>query len=303
MKKVNFYILAIALLFIGGCDREKEPIPAYIHVDSFGVTTDSNGNQGTAASQITDVWVSLKTEGFLGVYELPNTFPVLAEGKTTFFLQPGIKTNGISSTPDIYPFFEDQEVEVDLVAGETHTIALNTQYRSSVKFEYLENLDGSNSLSVFPDTNAIVEVERVDMTMGAFEGRSARFILDEDHPRIQVASSTLMPRDNPATTTVEGLPLQGGSSIFLEMHYKCEGLLQVGLVGYKSGSTTPIRSFFIALNPKSEWNKIYINLTDELLNTNDELENFQILFGANLPEGQTSSTFYIDNLKVLHVKI
>ncbi|HFC01058.1 MAG TPA: hypothetical protein ENJ53_09670 [Phaeodactylibacter sp.] len=299
MKKITVYIFAITLLLLGGCNQEKEPIPAYIHLESFDVTTD--GTQGTAASKITDAWFSLKTEGFLGVYELPKTFPVLAEGKTTMFIQPGIKTNGINGTPDIYPFFEDQEVEVDLTPGETHNINLHTQYKSSVIFEYLEDFDGGNTLTIFPDTSAKADVTTT--SAGAFEGKSALFTLDENHPIIQVASNKLMPRDNPDTSPIEGLPLQGGSSIFLEMHYKNEGVLQVGLVGYKSGSTTPIRSFFIALNPKGEWNKIYINLTDELLSTSSDLENFQILFGANLPEGQTSATFQIDNLKVLHVKI
>lgn len=286
MKKGNLYFFVGLLLLIWSCDGEEEPIPAYLYIKPFDVSV--NNNQGSAASKITDVWLSPEQEGFLGAYELPALIPILAEGSTKLLLDPGIKENGISSTPGIYPFLERYEVTVDLVPGQTDTIQPTTQYDNEplVEFPLVESFDNNNILTIYLDTtsNALVSTTGTN----AFEGKSAKFTVDETNSSIQVASVQRM-----------RLPKEG-RTVFLEMHYKNDALLEVGLVGYRDGSNTPIKSFFIALNPRSDWNKIYINLTDELIASAADINEFQILLGARLQDGDASATYLIDNLKVLH---
>lgn len=287
MKNINIYIFAIALLFIGGCEGDKEPIPSYIHV--MPIQLETNNNQGTDdASAFPDVWVTLKQEGFLGNYELPATIPLLASGNTDVFLDAGIKLNGIKNTPDIYGVLNRLELVVDLQPNEVDTIYPIFTYSPDVVFPYIEDFEGSNSLNVILDTNIVTNTSLT--TDGAFDGgKSVTFMVDEDNPIFEVATLTKME-----------LPTGTQDQIFLEMHYKNEGLLEVGLVGYETGGTTANVAYFIALNPKSEWNKIYINLTNELINVNPNLTEFQIVFGTRLPEGVTSSRFHIDNIKVLY---
>lgn len=285
MKKLNFYLLAIALLFFIRCDVEDEPVPAYVHVKPITVFTNS-GSQGTSTDpQLKDVWVTLEQEGFLGAYELPATFPLLANGPTKIFLDAGIKVNGIKNTPDIYPFLARYEITTDLVPSETDTIQAVVQYDPRVQFAYLEDFDGGNTLNVTFDSVAnIVSTS----SSGAFEGKSASFTLNTSTTRFEVSTSPRLE-----------LPKEG-RTVFLEMHYKNEGLLEVGLVGYRSSSTSPNKIYFFALNPRDDWNKVYVDLTAELINSAPDIVEFQLLFGAQLPDGASSSSYFIDNLKILH---
>jgi len=282
MKNTNLLIFVIALLLIGGCDNGPEPIPAYIHVEPFIVNV--NNNQGTDKAQIRDVWVS-DPNGFLGAYELPATFPVIGNGPTTLTLDPGIVENGISVTPGWYQLLQRTQVVVDLQPNVTDTIQPVTQYDPRVTFHYIEDFDNSNSLNVYFDTAATLTVETTDV--GAFEEKSAIFTVTEDEPQLEVATLQRM-----------NLPTEG-DQVFIEVHYKNESILEIGLVGYRSTSIEPVQTYFIALNPQEEWNKIYINLTDQLIASADDIDEFQILFGTNLPAGQTSSTIQIDNIKVV----
>ena len=284
LKMKNLYFFVIILFLISSCDNEIEPIPAYVHVKSFIV--DTNNNQGTSSSKITDVWVSDLSNGdFLGVYELPATFPLLKEGTTNLLLEPGIKVNGISATPDIYSMMRRYEVEVELEPNVTDTIQPSTTYKPDVEFFYLENFDNNNTLNVTFDT--LCDLEPVTTDIDAFEGRSASFTLNENQRKIEVASLDQME-----------IPTNRGAA-FLEMHYKTDGLLQVGLVGYEVGGSNPFRTYFMVLNPSEVWNKIYIDLTPELINSAATIDRFQILFGAQWFDGQPDLNFKIDNLKVI----
>lgn len=282
MKKINLLAFVI-ILFFGSCDTTKEPIPAYVHIKPFTVITD-NSNQGTSESKITDVWFTPEKEGFLGMYELPATIPVLAEGPLNLLLDPGIKLNGISSTPNIYPFFKRFEIEVDLAPNEVDTIQPVTSYDSRVKFDYIEDFETSNTLTVKLDPDQNISISTPD---GGLEGKAAKFTVTESDPLFEIASSDRME-----------LPTLG-DPVYLEMHYKNESLLQVGLVGYRNN--TPISTYIVALNPSDEWNKIYIELTQNLISVASDITEFQVLLGAQLQAGQTSSTFYVDNIKVMHV--
>jgi len=295
MKKIELYLFAIVLtgaLFIGSCDLEKEPIPAYLHIKPFTITT--NSNEGTKEHKITDAWVSVvKTGDFLGVYELPATLPIIADGNIDLIIAPGILENGIRVTPDMYPMMTEYEVSVDFAPNEIDTIQPSTTYDSRVKFHYQEDFDGSNTLNEVIDSTIMVYTSLISDSLVAFEGSSVKFVLDEDNPKMEVATETFMELE----TVSEQNPT------FLEMHYKNEGILQVALLGYEDLNSKPTLTYFFALNPQSDWNKIYINLTDQLIAHGSQIKNFRVLFGAQLPDGETTSTYLIDNLKVVELQV
>ncbi len=288
MKKIELYFLVVILITMVSCDLQKEPIPAYLHIEPFAV--DVNGNQGTKAQQIRDAWVSDALTGdFLGVYELPATLPIIAEGNTDLIIQPGILENGIQATPNIYSFMKRYAVSVDFTAGEIDTIQPVTGYDPRVIFHYQDDFNGTNTLQEVLDTNLMMNTSIFSEANGAFEGGSVGFTLDADNPRFEVA-----------TTTLIELPTKG-DAVIMEMHYKTEGILQVAVVGYIGTNPDFVKTFFFAMNPQSSWNKIYINLTNQLVAYGSQFTKFRILFGSQIPEGQSSATYLIDNLKIMEL--
>jgi len=287
MKKIKIYLFGIGLFFLGSCDLDKEPIPAYIHIKPF--TVNVNNNQGTKEQKISDVWVSDNETGdFLGVFELPATFQIIADGDTNLSIAPGILENGINATPNIYSLLTSFETEIELAPNEIDTIQPTTKYESRVEFHYKQDFESSNPLDEIIDTTILLETKIFDNQL-AFEGISAGFTLDTNNPKMEVAISHFMELETKGDLTV------------LEMHYKNEGILQIALLGYENTSSTPVLTYFLALNPQSDWNKVYINLTNQLVGYGSQFKYFKILFGAQLSAEQTSSTYIIDNIKVLEL--
>ncbi|MFK7771418.1 MAG: hypothetical protein AB8F94_04730 [Saprospiraceae bacterium] len=285
MKKIELYLFVIVLFFMGSCDIDKEPIPAYVHIKPFTINTDTN--QGTMEHQIRDVWVSdAGTGDFLGVYQLPATLPIVAEGNTKLIIAPGILENGIGATPNIYSLMTSYDIEIDLSPNVIDTIQPTTRYDSRVEFRYKENFETSNTLNEIIDTTIMVEMESFQGPL-AFEGTSVGFTLDEDNPKMEVATSTFIE-----------LPTKGDLTV-MEMHYKNDGILQIALLGYEDTNATPVLTYFLALNPQSDWNKVYINLTNQLVSYGSRFKHFRVLLGAQIPVGETTSTYLIDNIKVL----
>jgi len=283
MKEIRFCIFVIVLLSFAACDviNPDEPIPAYIKLEDFNVS--SGSSQGSADSKITDGYLYINNE-FLGVYELSKTIPIIASGETDIFVDPGIKENGIAATPNIYPFFKRFSTSVNLEAGEVTTITPETSYNSEATFAYIEDFEITNSVDFDADGDSLNAAQII--TTGAYEGRSIRFSVDEDVPRAEVATSEKF-----------FLPTDGGLT-YLELNYKNDAFLQVGLIGYQQSSGVPIKYVKITLNPRDTWNKIYINLTDDLIQS--DLFNYQLLFIGNLPAGGASANFYLDNIKLIH---
>src|SRR3954471_3898254 len=101
MKKIYFYLTAFTgacLLAFSGCNKE-EPIPVYVHIEKIslvanpdGFVNSVTGDEGSLSSKISDAWVYVD-EQLVGCFELPVTFPVLAEGTHTVKIRAGIKVN------------------------------------------------------------------------------------------------------------------------------------------------------------------------------------------------------------------
>ena len=283
MKNLKNYIFAITLLSFMTCDviNPDEPIPAYIRIENFDVNTSTS--QGSPESKITDGYLYINDE-FIGVYELPKTIPVIAKGETKVDIDPGIKENGIAATPDIYKFFTRYSSQVNLDAGEVVTITPSSAYNNLGTFALVEDFDLGNMINFDADDDSLTF--STVTTNGAFDGRSLKFSVNEDNTHAEIA-----------TQEKYQLPTKGGAT-FLEMHYKNDALFEVGLIGYEQNSATPRKFLKITLNPKEDWNKIYISLTDDLIAS--DLFEYRILFTGNLPTGATEANFYLDNVKLIH---
>lgn len=275
-------ILAVFLLVLGGCEVAG-PIPAYVHIDNFELTT--TAAQGTSSERITEGWFYADGE-FLGAYSLPADVPVIAEGNTEILVFPGIKVNGIVSTPDIYPLYDRYEINLDLSPTITDSIEPSTQYINASDFPFIEDFETSNAFIDDLDGNPGTRVEVTESVV--FEGMRSGYIrLDTANFYIEVASLPV----------IENLPTNN-SPVFLEFDYKNNVEFGIGLVGV-SPSNPGGKVIILGLREKEDWNKMYLELTPSLFAS--DLPAYQILISAFHDPNNEVSEIYLDNFKVVHL--
>lgn len=254
-----------------------EEIPAYIHIDSIQFQI-MNVSQGSASSKITDAWVYVNGT-YLGTYELPATFPVLASGESKISVSAGIWENGISSTRKYYPFYYPHIEYRSLSAKETDTIFPIVKYNDNVTFDFIEDFESvGTKFSWLSGDTSIVRV--VDSNVYEGNGCGAVFLFD---------TITLC-----EFVSSDKFTISAGTNVFAEMNYKCNNTFYVGI--YLPNSSE--KAYQTGINSKSEWNKIYINLTDLVGQARGN--EFQLLFKVEQNTGITSPAVYWDNIKMIH---
>jgi hypothetical protein len=225
IKKRSFWLLPFLILTLLSCDiiNPEEDLPSYIYIDQFTLTTNP-GTEGSASAKITEAWLFLDGD-FLGAYSLPATVPLLTEGSHSIRLEPGIRENGISSTPEVYPFYEVFETTVELTTGDTDTLRPTTQYKPNAQFIFVENFERSDHL--FLDVKVGAPDTRVNrIQQDAFEGNFSGILsVDIGQPEVLVATSRRFVFPDEVVPT-----------IYLEMNYKSEGLVGFGIIGYDNQS-------------------------------------------------------------------
>jgi hypothetical protein len=93
-----------------------------------------------------------------------------------------------------------------------------------------------------------------------------------------------------------GIPY--GREAFIEINYKCNVPFQVGLRTTKLG--VDISQSVLTVNPKEEWNKLYISIGDDVSTL--LTGTYKVILYAKLPANQTSGFVLVDNIKVLYLK-
>jgi len=258
-----------------------EGIPSYVYIDEFSLTT--TGLQGSASAKITEAWLFLDDE-FLGAYSLPAEAPLLAEGTHTIRLEPGIRDNGIGSSPEIYPFYQNFETTLELRKARTDTIRPVTAYRGNAQFLFVEDFERSGHL--FRDIKVGAPDTRVDrVQQDAFEGGFSGFLeIDIDQPEVLIATNRRF-----------SYPEELVPTVYLEMNYKSQGLAGFGIIGYPEPGAGEAEVLLSAgFRPSEEWNKIYFNLTRVMANRN--FLEYQVVFQAAIP--QEDGTYISENVRI-----
>lgn len=286
---MNLRIFWLApFLALAACKDEAEQIPAYLRVEPFTV----NATGGAGWQKITDGWVYVDNQ-LLGGFTLPATIPVLAEGQNKVLVFPGVKENGLQSTPSVYPFMERYELETTLTPAQTTTVQPATQYAATVIFPWAVERSAFNSTSILLEDRDTDTASTFELTTdGAFEGRSVKISVDTAHAVNDVATEQLL-----------DLPLTNAQPVWLEMHYKNDIPFELWLLGAE-GNSNELSAAVYRFVPSENWNKIYLNLTQFLLALDQE--KYRLLFRVNLPRDdkgnitQNAGAVFLDNLRILH---
>lgn len=284
LQRIALSLSAVVMIVsVNSCDiiNPEEPVPSYIHIDKFNLTTTSD--QGSSSSKITDAWVYVDDQ-LVGAYELPATLPVLYEGTHTVMIKPGIKVNGIAATRAIYPFYTYYSSDVNLIKDSVITINPNIFYNSETIFEWKEAFeDGGISIenTMFSDTTMEKTSDYI------FEGNYSGIVhLDANHSLYEGRS-------------INNFDLPGGDTpVFLELNYKTECEIYVGLFANTLTGSDDVGILF--LNKSDTWNKIYINLKNAVNNSTDA-DDFKVFFQMdNSTNDVTNPVILFDNIKLVH---
>lgn len=286
MTSFRYSIMFLAFFMIA-CDaiNPADPIPSYLIIEPFQLTTTEN--QGSDSEKLTETWLYVNDE-FLGAYSLPAIVPVIAEGDSKIILFPGVRVNGISSTPDIYPFYSTFELDTTLFLAVKTVVTPMIKYAENAEFSAVENFDFNQPL--LNDLDGDLETKVILSNDDVFEGAaSGKIVLTQDHPDIQV-STILQYTDLPTN----------GTPVYLELNYKNNVEFALGLIGIEN-NPPGISDYFYVFNQQQEWNKIYIELTERLKVS--QFQKYQIAFRANFNASSGETNFiYLDNLKLVHFK-
>lgn len=286
-------LLGIAASTWSACEiiNPAEDIPAYVYVEALDLVTDTL-TEGSASHRITEAWITIDGE-FIGAFPLPALVPVLKSGMQRLYIEAGIKDNGISASPEIYPFYEPVEIDVDLKPALIDTIRPEVRYRPGIRFSILEGFEGTSH--AFQDLRNGNEAARMQLSStGAFEGqRSGLIQLDTANSLIELATLVGF-RDLAAN----------GIFVYLEMNYRSDVPVVFGLIGKNDGIFGNEQAIYDpGFAPREQWNKIYFNLTAMVLEGN--FDEYRVGLVASLPLENGKFTrneaqIWLDNIKLVH---
>ncbi len=279
-------IIILSIIFLNSCKKDgEEYIPSYIHIDSIAFSNTS-GLGLTASHSITDAWVYID-DNLVGAFELPVTFPVLYEKTHSVKIRPGIKLNGISSTRSYYLIYKDYIKDFILVKDSVLNIPVSSAYADNDVFEWVENFEvGLPAIEEIPgsDTNIIKTSAPGQVFEGSFSGLIS---LTEDNNYFKAA-------------TIDAFELpQFGNFVFLELNYKTNNEFLIGL--YANYPSNVVEKHVLYINPKDNWNKIYVNLTNVVSQEINAL-NFKVMFMAIKDAGVDQADILLDNIQLIYVK-
>lgn len=299
MKKLpDFGIpgLVVALcstILLPGCSwiDPPDPAPAWLRIAPFSLTTDIR-SQGSASANITEAWVQINGV-FLGAYPLPASVAVLDTGIREIIVSPGIKENGIASTPDIYPFYQEIKIRGTLIPGKVLPVNARTTYQPNTRFPLIEGFENDGhafQLLLKGNTSNRIQINRTT----AFEGLGSGLIeLNTQGPEVELATNTKF----------SGLT-EKGAFVYLEVDYQSEVPVVFGVIATNKASGQVTVRYLRGFNPSNTWKKIYFNFSSEIAGSVPE--DYQVILRAAIPKNtdgtlsRTNARILLDNIKLVH---
>jgi hypothetical protein len=266
--------LFIAFLFSSCKPMPNGGIPFYMKMDSVVVNSDYP-DEGANTENVSDVWVEVGADN-LGAYEMPCNFPVLQENNVRFVVSAGVLESAQSGLRVIYPFYTPDTFSFAAARGEQYNHTPTFAYKDATTFSFIDDFDSGNKFTgmtpiELPDSNVKYGTRCGMLTVTTDSAKEAKLIDEYDLPE--------------------------GQQIWLEVDYKCDVPFYIGYyANYGSGSDDRYPILFV--NPKSTWNKVYVNLTNYIVQT--QATTYQIYFEALRPYNTAGGNVYIDNVKLLH---
>jgi hypothetical protein len=286
-QRYNAFLLFCLLAFVS-CNiiNPSEEEASYIAINSVNVTTDV-AIQGSNAANISDAWIYVDDK-LVGAYKLPCRVPVLNSGTHKVSIGAGIQLNGSSTlrTPYLFYRFHEQE-NVNLELGQTTIISPTFSYFDSLTFAFKANFDDLSGNKLTSTSSSDTTLSLCNDPARVFEGAGSCLVelfKDSGFVDFQMIDPISLPK--------------GGANVFMEINYKTNQDLLIGLRSYYSGASTQEEQV-ITLRPTESWNKVYINLTRQV-SSQINANNFRIYFQSKKLSGSEPLEVLIDNFKIIY---
>lgn len=293
--RVFLPLLLTMFALVSGCDKENEPIPSYIKIDSVTVIT--NPAQGNNIHEISAVNVYID-EQFIGLFEIPCTIPVLFSGRHKLSIIPSVRLNGALNQHVIHRLFNRSDTTIDLTEGKiTETANINLTYKTNTEFAWLEDFEDNNS-SLIRLFFGVGDTSYITTESFSLKGRYS------GHTRCMKvvigAADTAKTIDMASFKYFGNLPLMG-TDIILEFDIKTPVPVQMGMIRKNSSGKLYLPYVYI-FETGGNWKRFYINLIYELYNQPGETE-VQLMISPMKPEElKTAQEIFIDNIRFSYPK-
>lgn len=277
-----FFLLIIVWSGCGLSDNDA-PVPTYIILEN--PVFDAQNIPGGNTHKITDVWVY--ADGQLqGIFPLPAKVPVIATGQSSdIVILAGIRKNGVFDSPAFYPFYKSIQKKVVLNPLENIAIPLVFNYTIDSKFELIADFENTNLLTFDLDNDASTNLSLTSESAAA-GSKSGKAELTASTATLEIAS----------TETFQKTSLISGNA-YIEMDYKGSAQIGVGLITYDDFNPGGLLNYKVVVVPRDNWNKIYVDVTEELSST--RLKSYKLALGFTVPLGRESAEAWIDNVKLV----
>ncbi len=267
------------LMQLWSCHKDSAT-PSYVYVNSFVLKIDTAA-QGTASNNIQDVWLYVNEQP-LGAYQLPTKIPIIASGSSQLLLSPGVLKDGITTMHIQYPFYTAYLDTVVLTKSQTTIITPVVKYIDSAKFHLNETFENGNSFSkLMGDTTIYRENNPSQRLWSQWYGK---ITLTPTNDTVEIYSSS-------------SYTLPTNSIVFIEMNYKCDLPITVGLL---VNNTSGGEKYWVeTLNAHSTWNKIYIDISDAVTQLEGTSYGIIIKAGNTIGDITSPQNIYLDNIKLI----
>lgn len=284
MKKL---LLGVLLLSVGlsfySCNiiNPDEPIPTYIRIDSFDLVSTDPNFHGSVSENISEAWVYVNNHN-AGNFELPADIPILIEGDSAeLLIFGGIKNDGQSISRRRYPFYTPYTQNIGK-STVTQSVVPKIEYRSNANFLLNETFENGNSFVQYnsPDTG----LDRSNLVPYVFEG---------DYSGLIYLNGT---KRGSNVITIQSFAIPSNKESYLELDYKCDINFAVELQLTTTTSAVIVLPL-VNVRSRTDWNKIYINLTE--IGTLYPGSKVNFILKTSLSPEESTGFVAIDNMKVV----
>jgi hypothetical protein len=288
-------LLLQALVFsvITSCDKFEgdQTVPSYLAIDTIYLENNNLIEEGELTHNFTDVWIYVDDQ-LIGAFELPAIVPVLVNGNHKLALYAGIKLNAMSGTRVQYPFvrpkmFDQFNFTIDSVTN----LNPGVTYYETAKFEWIEDFEDS-PMSLIPTSNSDTSMTffSYDTPVPFLGSRSGYGFVDNTSTVLEI---TTFNEDKPGFD----LP-DSGQPIFLEMEYKSNATLRVGVFIRDISIGITQHSVLMLVPSGDQWKKVYVNFTP-VLNAYYYAEFYNVFFRVDKGSSPEAEYIMLDNLKLI----
>lgn len=292
VKTYGLALLGLIGLTFTSCKEDDVMLPAYVHIEDVNFQRQNTDIYGNGGSNISDVWV-YNNSSLLGVFQLPATIAVAANGANEISVAPGIKLNGISATREPYVYYSLYDENVTLNPLDTVFIRPDTRYVSGTGISFNESFQ-NQVLQIDTIWSSDVKLERafLENQPSYLDNYVGKVVTTPDSPGFKAITKELF-----IVPTTQAAP------IYLEMDYKCNQdfsvntMIQTPADGLRENLLINLRPTLE--NAEMQWRHIYIDLTDQFVGRVDAT-GFGITLTAFHNADEGDGIIYFDNIKVVN---